>query len=108
MKRVVLSLAVFLFAVAASTRITNEAPSPASMRGFVYDGATYQAIDGVKIEIAGKNAAVSNANGAFDLANIEQGVQTITASKPGYVTYTATINVNTEDVNQKLICLLKK
>jgi hypothetical protein len=108
MKRLFLALAVFLFAVAASTKITKDEPFAPTVSGFVYDGATYQPVAGAKIEVGGQQVSVTDANGGFKIAANDAGEQTLTAAKPGYVTYTASVDVRATMSTQKVIYLLKK
>ncbi|HSB72580.1 MAG TPA: carboxypeptidase regulatory-like domain-containing protein [Candidatus Methylomirabilis sp.] len=64
----------------------------AAIRGTVTDGATGAALAGVAVQVAGTVplSATTNAAGSYELADVQPGEVTITASKAGYAPASAT------------------
>lgn len=77
-----------------------------TIQGFVTDGSTKQPLEGVSVTV-GARAGTTAANGSYFIIDVTKGRQTLTATKAGYATYTAEVDV-TDDLNQHPISLQRQ
>lgn len=64
-----------------------------SVHGRVYDAASGHSLEGVHVAI-GTHTSTTTGDGLYFVQDVTKGSRTITATKSGYVDYTATVNVD--------------
>ena len=87
--RIALGLSLLLALVSCKNPVAlNE-----TVHGRVYDAASGHSLEGVHVAI-GTRTSTTTGDGIYFIADVGSGSRTLTATKSGYVTYTATFNVN--------------
>lgn len=102
-------LVVLLVAVtaAACNNVTDPVSIGPSVHGIVRDSSTGQPIEGVLIAVGGRSG-VTAPNGSYFIAEVLTGNQTLTATKPGYATYSASFEVARDEVNRREFLMVKQ
>ncbi|MBK9337498.1 MAG: carboxypeptidase regulatory-like domain-containing protein [Lewinellaceae bacterium] len=74
----------------------------AYLEGRIFDGCTNQPLSGAEINISGGGAPAkfTGNNGTFKTGQVQSGMFTVTISKPGYVTQTVDLTLNTGQVTE--------
>ncbi len=93
MRRLLLVSLVLLAAACNNVKDPVSVDLGPSVSGRVYDAATRQPIAGARVEV-GNRHTMSADNGAYYVIGSGRGMQPLTASKAGYVTYTTGIIVD--------------
>src|SRR4051812_3468600 len=66
----------------------------ATVRGSVFDSATHEALEGVRVSIKNtKLGAIAKEDGRFNIPNVPPGHHTLTATSYGHETRTVTLEV---------------
>lgn len=94
-----LALSAFLF-IGSCNAFQEPVTIAPAVHGIVYDAATRQPIDGVRIEVAG-HITTTAANGSYSIADVPHGMQALTASKTSYATYVTDVQVATGVTEKK-------
>ncbi|TLM78085.1 MAG: hypothetical protein FDZ70_04505, partial [Actinobacteria bacterium] len=81
-------------------------PTTGVVTGTVTDSASAAKLAGVLVSVTGGGSATTDANGAYTLANVTPGTKTLTFSKSGYTTQTASVSVSVGATTTKNVALV--
>ncbi len=71
-----------------------------TVAGEVVDASTGAPVEGVTLSSAGTSVAVSDGDGRYSLADVPAGLAVVTASAPGYLPSTRTVDLRTGDLSE--------
>ena len=74
------------------------------VRGVVVD-LSLRPIDGVNVTLAGQDGVRTDAEGRFGFSDVEPGLATLQASKPGYTTVQTTVEVVADVMEPKVVTI---
>lgn len=76
----------------------QRAPRQATISGTVYDASTRESLPGASVSLEGTNTgAITDANGFYEIKNVEAGSYTLVASFIGYVANKQSVQVADDD-----------
>ena len=108
MKRLqVFLLLVLAVAAFGCNNVTDPVSIGPSVHGIVRDSSTGQPIEGVLIAVGGRSG-VTAPNGSYFIAEVLTGNQTLTATKSGYATYSASFEIARDEVNRREFLMVKQ